>query len=98
MDASLPGPELARIEDVLAKYRAQGLQFHALRTRQAGTRAFVTLHVLVPGAWTFSRRTTGRSGSKRTCAKRCRGARDDALEPNEDPVSHLDQELDRPPV
>ena len=26
-----------------------------LRTRQAGSRAFVSLHVLVPGAWTVQR-------------------------------------------
>lgn len=53
MDASLPVESLMRIEVVLAAYRAQGLDFHALRTRQAGSRAFVTLHVLVPGQWTI---------------------------------------------
>jgi divalent metal cation (Fe/Co/Zn/Cd) transporter len=26
--------------------------FHALRTRQSGSRAFLYVHVLVPGAWT----------------------------------------------
>jgi divalent metal cation (Fe/Co/Zn/Cd) transporter len=52
MDASLPSSELGRIEAVLETYRQRGLEFHALRTRQAGTRAFMTVHVLVPGAWT----------------------------------------------
>ncbi len=52
MDVSIPEEELKAIESVLDGYRQQGLAFHALRTRQAGTRAFVTLHVLVPGAWT----------------------------------------------
>lgn len=52
MDVSLPAEQLAAIEGVLARYRAQGLEFHALRTRQAGARAFITLHVLVPGEWT----------------------------------------------
>ena len=28
------------------------MQFHALRTRQAGARRFVSLHVLVSGEWT----------------------------------------------
>ena len=55
MDASLPESDLKRIEAVLASYRLQGLEFHAVRTRQAGTRAFVTMHVLVPGAWTVQR-------------------------------------------
>lgn len=52
MDASLPAAQLEGIRRVLDKYRATGLQFHALRTRQAGARAFVTMHVLVPGQWT----------------------------------------------
>ena len=28
------------------------VQFHALRTRHAGRRAFISIHVLVPGGWT----------------------------------------------
>ncbi len=52
MDVSLPADQLAAIESVLVRYRAQGLEFHALRTRQAGVRAFITLHVLMPGEWT----------------------------------------------
>ena len=37
---------------VLAVYRSTGVEYHALRTRQAGARRFVSFHVLVPGAWT----------------------------------------------
>jgi hypothetical protein len=51
MDVSLPAAKLEQVEAVLAGYRRQGLDFHALRTRQAGSRAFVILHVLVPGHW-----------------------------------------------
>jgi divalent metal cation (Fe/Co/Zn/Cd) transporter len=29
-----------------------GARFHALRTRDAGARRFVSVHVLVPGSWT----------------------------------------------
>ena len=29
-----------------------GVQYHALRSRQSGARRFVSLHVLVPGEWT----------------------------------------------
>src|SRR3546814_15168636 len=29
--------------------------FHAIRTRTAGSRRFVTLHMLVPGAWSVQR-------------------------------------------
>ncbi|MGB0129755.1 MAG: cation diffusion facilitator family transporter [Rhodocyclaceae bacterium] len=55
MDASLPAEQQALVIDVLAVYRRQGLDFHALRTRQAGARHFVSVHVLVPGEWTVQR-------------------------------------------
>jgi cation diffusion facilitator family transporter len=98
MDASLPHSELKQIEAVLASYRQQGLAFHALRTRQAGRRAFVTVHVLVPGAWTVQQ---GHDWSERIEADLRRvlpGVHVTThLEPKEDPVSQVDQELDRPP-
>ncbi|WP_347486153.1 cation diffusion facilitator family transporter [Vandammella animalimorsus] len=52
MDQALPPHEIGAIERVLDTYRAQGIAFHALRTRQAGARSFAAMHVLVPGAWT----------------------------------------------
>jgi cation diffusion facilitator family transporter len=51
MDSSLPAEQLAQIENLLTDYRGQGLKFHALRTRQSGSRTFITLHVQVPGHW-----------------------------------------------
>lgn len=51
MDVSLPNDKLEQIDAVLAEYREKGLKFMRLRTRQAGGRAFVTLHVLTPGDW-----------------------------------------------
>lgn len=97
MDASLPPEKIADIDAVLETYRAQGLDFHALRTRQAGSRAFVSLHVLVPGQWTVQQ---GHDWAERIEAD-IRKAVPRAhvlthLEPLEDPVSMLDQELDRP--
>ena len=52
MDASLPEKDQQKIEAVLSKYREKGIEFHALRTRQAASRRFVSVHVLVPGDWT----------------------------------------------
>ena len=52
MDEALPKKEQALIEPVMEKYRAMGVNFHALRTRQAAARRFISVHVLVPGAWT----------------------------------------------
>lgn len=54
LDPALPPGELKRLDDVLEKFRAQGMDFHAVRTRQAGARAFVSLHVLVPAQWTVA--------------------------------------------
>jgi cation diffusion facilitator family transporter len=96
MDVALPEEERNAIDAVLDRYRAQGLEFHALRTRQAGTRAFVTLHVLVPGDWTVQK---GHDWSERIEGD-IRGAVSHAnvtthLEPQEDPISHADALLDR---
>jgi cation diffusion facilitator family transporter len=55
MDTSLSTDDVAAVETVLAPYRAQGVGFHAVRTRQAGTRRFVSLHVLLPGQWSIQR-------------------------------------------
>jgi len=52
MDASLSEKDQQKIETVLSKYREKGIEFHALRTRQAASRRFVSVHVLVPGEWT----------------------------------------------
>ena len=49
--AVAPGEQMALLA-VLDRYRTNGVDFHALRTRQAGARRFVSVHVLVPGAWT----------------------------------------------
>lgn len=97
MDASLPAEKLEQIEAVLTGYREQGLDFHALRTRQAGSRAFVTLHVLVPGNWTVQQ---GHDWAERIEVD-IRNTLPHVhitthLEPIEDPVSMIDQELDRP--
>jgi cation diffusion facilitator family transporter len=55
MDTALPSEEQETIRQILEQYRQQGVQFHALRTRSAAARRFVSLHVLVPGVWTVQR-------------------------------------------
>ena len=37
---------------ILDDYAGPEIQFHALRTRRAGRRSFVTFHLLTPGSWT----------------------------------------------
>jgi len=97
MDASLPAEQLKRIDTLLAAYREQGLDFHAVRTRQSGNRAFVTLHVLVPGHWTVQMGHDWADRIELDIGKAIPRAHITThLEPKEDPVSMDDQGLDRP--
>jgi cation diffusion facilitator family transporter len=96
MDVSMPPEQLAIIEGVLATYRRQGLEFHALRTRQAGALSFASLHVLVPGKWTVQ---VGHDWLERIEAD-IRAALPHThvtthMEPLEDPVSQEDVHLER---
>jgi cation diffusion facilitator family transporter len=96
MDTSLPQERIADIEAVLNGYREQGLDFHALRTRQAGSRAFVSVHVLVPGEWTVKEAHDWAERIERDIRRAVpRVNAITHLEPLEDPVSMLDQDLDR---
>lgn len=52
MDVALPAGEIAVLRQLLDRYANEGVEYHALRTRQAGARRFVSLHVLVPPDWT----------------------------------------------
>ena len=54
MDHALPAAERDTVERVLETYRRSGVSFRAVRTRQAGRRSFVSLNVLVPGAWSVT--------------------------------------------
>jgi cation diffusion facilitator family transporter len=97
MDTALPESDQATIRSVLDRYRSEGIDYHALRTRQAGARCFIDLHVLVPGAWTVQR---GHDVVERIEAQ-IREQVPNAtvlvhLEPIEDPASWADIELDRP--
>ena len=51
MDRVLPEDQLVAVHDAIAPFVAEGVAFHALRTRRSGRRSFVSMHVLVPGDW-----------------------------------------------
>ena len=52
LDAAIPEAERAEIEKIFAEYRRRyAVEFHALLTRQAGARRFVSFHLLVPDDW-----------------------------------------------
>lgn len=49
MDQSIPAEDRAAIVEVLDSLKSRGCDYHELRTRRAGARSFVDVHVLVPG-------------------------------------------------
>jgi len=53
MDKALPAEDHDAIVSVLKKFESDTVKFHALQTRQAGRHRFVSMHVLVPAAWTI---------------------------------------------
>lgn len=97
MDRALDGADRAQIDEVLADFRAsEGIDFHALRTRQAGSRAFVSVHVLVPGAWSVQRGHDMVERVEDDLRTRLPNATIFThLEPVEDPKSFTDIDLDR---
>jgi cation diffusion facilitator family transporter len=96
MDTALPPEQHAAVAGALDAYRARGIDYHALRSRQAGARCFVTVHVLVPGAWSVQR---GHDLLEEIEADIRRAIPHASvlthLEPIEDPVSSHDIPLDR---
>jgi cation diffusion facilitator family transporter len=96
MDISLSPEDIATVRKVLKTYEQTGIQFHALRTRQAGARKFVSTHVLVPGDWTVQR---GHELLDKIEADVCRALPDTVvfthLESLDDPASWDDETFDR---
>lgn len=96
IDAALPDDEQKNVAEALAAFQAKGILFHAIRTRVAGPRRFVSMHVLVPGRWTVQR-------GHDLCEEVEAAVREKLplttvlthLEPREDPVSWDDRGLDR---
>jgi cation diffusion facilitator family transporter len=52
LDQALEPEAEASIKQVLDRHRSNKVDFHALRTRRSGQRAFVSLHMVVPPTWT----------------------------------------------
>lgn len=95
LDRALPEAEMQALHRALDRYRAQGIDFHALRTRQAGVRSFISVHVLVPAEWSVAQ---GHNLAHRV-ERDIREALPDAnvlthVEPLGDPESYKDMGLD----
>jgi cation diffusion facilitator family transporter len=96
LDASMPVAEWRIVTDIFANYDLQGIQFHALRTRVAGARRFISFHVLVPGDWSVQRGHALCEEIELAIMRSLPGSYIFThLEPLEDPLSWDDQNLDR---
>ncbi|HSF56652.1 MAG TPA: cation diffusion facilitator family transporter [Candidatus Binatia bacterium] len=96
LDAALPAEGQDAIKKVLNRYESQGIQYHALRTRQAGTRVFISLHVLVPRDWTVQHGHDLLEQLERDIRAAVPGAQlFTHLEPQGDPAAWEDIALDR---
>ncbi len=97
LDAAIPRDDLKEIHRLFSEYSQRyGVSFHALLTRRAGARHFVSFHLLVPDQWTVLQ---GHRLSEEI-EERIREMVPNAsvlthLEPISDPASYDDQTLDR---
>lgn len=98
LDTALPEDMLSTITGILDAHTAEGVRYHALRTRQAGARRFISFHILVPGGWTVQRgHDLLERIEEQIRAAVANSVVDTHLEPIEDPVSWEDTRLERPP-
>jgi cation diffusion facilitator family transporter len=100
LDTSMPAPERQIVSDILASYASEHaseqVHFHAVRTRVAGTRQFISLHVLVPGIWSVQQGHDLCEEIESAIVQAIPGTYIFThLEPLEDPLSWQDQHLDR---
>jgi divalent metal cation (Fe/Co/Zn/Cd) transporter len=96
MDTALSAQEQTTVKDILEKHAQNGMEYHALRTRQSGSRQFVSFHVLVPGKWTVQRGHKLLEGIEAEIRKAMPSATVFThLESLNDPASWEDTNLDR---
>jgi cation diffusion facilitator family transporter len=55
MDTAIHKDDVAKIKQILDKYSCAEVKFHSLRTRQAATKKFMSVHVLVPEKWSMQK-------------------------------------------
>jgi cation diffusion facilitator family transporter len=97
LDTALPKAERATVQRILDGYCGrEAIAYHALRTRQAGARRFVSVHILVPGGWTVQRGHAILEQIEHDVREALPGSTlFTHLEPIDDPASFADQQLDR---
>jgi len=97
LDPAISAEDQREVNKLIAEYsRRYGVAFHALRTRQAGARRFVSFHLLVPDAWTVAQaHQLSEEIESRMRSMVPNAAIFTHIEPISDPASYDDQGLDR---
>jgi cation diffusion facilitator family transporter len=96
LDTGLPEDTRRAITAILEARAEQGVRYHALRTRQAGARRFISFHILVPGDWSVQKgHDLLEEIEEEVRAAVPNSSVDTHLEPIEDPVSWSDLRLER---
>jgi cation diffusion facilitator family transporter len=96
IDTAIPAADLAAAQAVLDALKEEGVGYHALRTRMAGSRTFISVHLLLPGGWSIQQGHDLAESVERDLRVAVPSATTFThLEPAEDPVSFRDQGLDR---
>jgi divalent metal cation (Fe/Co/Zn/Cd) transporter len=96
MDTALPPEEVKQITDIFDKHAANGVHYHALRTRRAGAQRFMTVHIQVPGSWSVQKGHALLEEIEQELYRQLRPISIVThLEPLEDPRSWEDIELNR---
>jgi cation diffusion facilitator family transporter len=98
IDTALPEQDVAAIRAILERNGGSETKYHALRTRQAGSRSFISMHIQTPGDWSIQEG----HDLLETIEREIREVIPSAtvfthIEPIEDPRSWIDQDLDRSP-
>ncbi|HSA70865.1 MAG TPA: cation diffusion facilitator family transporter [Burkholderiales bacterium] len=97
LDAAISIEDTGEVTRLFTEYsKRYGVSFHALRTRQAGARRFISFHFLVPDAWTVAQaHRLSEEVEARIRSMVPNAAVFTHIEPISDPSSYDDQELDR---
>jgi cation diffusion facilitator family transporter len=97
LDSAISAADKREVTRLFNEYsRRYGIAFHALRTRQAGARRFLSFHMLVPDAWTVSQaHKLSEELEERIRSLVPNASIDTHIEPISDPASYDDQGLDR---
>jgi cation diffusion facilitator family transporter len=96
MDTAISKVYLSSIKNTFAQYKSQQIEFHGLRTRQAGSRIFISFHILVPGSWSVQKgHTLAEEVEKKIRTSIPNSTITTHIEPFEDPTAWEDTGLDR---